>query len=63
MKKDLTEKEALGMTVNERLYVAGLIDDFDEAVSQNNKLSLKFILEKIYLSPENIQVIIEQSLK
>ena len=63
MKKDLTEKEALGMTVNERLYVAGLIDDFDEAVSQNNKLRLKFILEKIYLSPENIQVIIEQSLK
>ena len=60
MGNGLTEKEALGMTVNERLYHAGLIDDFDEALAQKNKLKLKSILKEIYLSPENIQDIIEQ---
>ncbi len=63
MKKDLSEKEVLGMTVNERLYLSGLINDFDEAVAQNDKSKLKSILEKIHLSQENIQIIIEQELK
>ncbi len=63
MKKDLSEKEASGMTVNERLYFVGLINDFDEAVSQKDKPKLKSILEKIYFSPENIQIMIEQLLK
>ena len=63
MKKELSEKEASGMTVNERLFAADLIDDFDDAVAQNDKPKLKSILEKIYLSPENIQTIIMQLLK
>ena len=63
MKKDFSEKEMSGMTVNERLFLSGLINEFDEAVAQKNKLKLKSILEKIYLSQENIQIIIEQKLK
>ena len=51
------------MTVNERLFHFGLIDDFDEAVAQNDKERLQSILEKIYLNPENIQVICEKYLK
>ncbi len=63
MKKNLSEKEASGMTVNERLYLADLMEDFDEALSENNKTKLKTILEKIYLPQEDIQFIIEQLLK
>ncbi len=63
MKKELTEKEALGMTVNERLYHAGLMNDFDKALAQKDKSRLKTILEKVYLSPEDIQFIFEQLLK
>lgn len=51
------------MTVNERLWHTGLLNDFDEAVSQKDEQRLKSILEKVYLSPENIQAIIEQELK
>lgn len=63
MKKDFNEKEMSGMTVNERLFLSGLLKDFDEAVEQKNELKLKSILEKIYLSQENIQIIIERELK
>ena len=63
MKTELSEKEVLGMTVNERLYLSGLMNDFDEAVAQNDELKLRSILEKIHLSQKNIQIIIEQELK
>lgn len=63
MEKEPTEREASGMTVNERLWRFGLIEDFDEAVAQKDEPRLKSILEKIYLTPENIQVIFEKYLK
>lgn len=50
------------MTVNERLYLSGLLDAFDKASAQGNKVELKTILEKVYLSPEAIEAIIEQEL-
>jgi len=62
MRKQLTKKEAPGMTVNERLYVSGLLDDFDKAVTQANKSELKSILEKVHLDSENIEIIIKQEL-
>jgi hypothetical protein len=60
MQKQLTEKEASGMTVNERLYLSGLLNDFDKAVRLGNKKELKSILEKVYLDSESIKIIIEQ---
>ncbi|HEX8638608.1 MAG TPA: hypothetical protein VF692_11135 [Pyrinomonadaceae bacterium] len=59
MRKQLTEKQASGMTVNERLYLSGLLDDFENAAKQRNKKELKSILEKVYLNSENIEAIIE----
>ncbi|MGI8544147.1 MAG: hypothetical protein ACR2MD_11825 [Aridibacter sp.] len=63
MEKDFNEKEMSRMTVNERLFLSGLINEFDEAVAQKDELKLKSILENIYLSQENIQIIVEQELK
>ena len=62
MRKQLTEKEASGMTVNERLYLSGLLKDFENAAKQGNKAELKSILEKVYLNPESIGAIIENEL-
>ena len=46
------------MTVNERLYLSGLLNAFDEAVEERNKEKAKGILEQVYLTPENIDAII-----
>ncbi len=50
------------MTVNERLWVANLMDDFDKAITERNEAEMKAILEKVYLSPENIEPIINKHL-
>ncbi|HKC62377.1 MAG TPA: hypothetical protein VKB86_02010 [Pyrinomonadaceae bacterium] len=63
MKKKLTEKEAGAMTVNERLFMAGLFDDFDKAIAERDIPKLESILRSVYLSPENIRAIIKQVLK
>ncbi len=63
VKNELTEKEAAGMTVNERLWVANLMNDFDKAIAERNEAEMKAILEKVYLSPENIEAIINKHLK
>lgn len=62
MSNELNKKEASGMTVNEGLYHAGLIDEFDEAVAQRNEAKIKSILEKIYFSPEDIKSMVKQLL-
>ena len=62
MRKQLTEKEVAGMTVNERLYLSGLLDDFEKAAKQGNKAELKSILEKVYLNYESIEAVIENEL-
>jgi hypothetical protein len=60
--KQLTEKEVLGMTVNERLYLSGLLNDFEKAAKQKNKVELKSILEKVHLNSESIKAVIENEL-
>ncbi|HZT42371.1 MAG TPA: hypothetical protein VFA07_09275 [Chthonomonadaceae bacterium] len=39
------------MTVNERLFVAGLIEAFDAAVRQRDKTKMVALLEQVALSP------------
>ncbi len=51
------------MTVNERLFHADLLDDFDKAVEEQDETKLKTILEKVFLSEENINVIVEKYIK
>ena len=57
--KKLTREAVAGMTVNERLYVAGLLDAFDEAVKRKDVDMLAEILSKVYLNQVSIDAIIE----
>jgi hypothetical protein len=41
------ENQYAGMTVNERLYVSGLIDDFDKAVSEKKRTKIILILKTV----------------
>jgi hypothetical protein len=63
VKKELTEKDAAGMTINERLYHADLIKDFEDSLSQRNKLKLESVLKKVFISKEDIAFVINQLLK
>jgi len=57
---NLTRSEAGGMTVNERLYVAGLFDAFYAAIEQKNGLELRRICKKVHLSEEDIEVLVRE---
>lgn len=48
-----------GMTVNERLYVSGLIDEFDSAVKMNEFEKVKNILSEVELDESSIEEIIK----
>jgi hypothetical protein len=48
----------LGMTVNERLFVSGLLKDFDKAVEQNDRSKIVEILKKVELKEVSIRDII-----
>jgi molecular chaperone GrpE (heat shock protein) len=49
-----------GMTVNERLYVSGLMDEFDAAVQKKDAEKVQAILEKVELTEESIKPILEK---
>jgi hypothetical protein len=49
-----------GMTVNERLYVSGLMGEFDEAVKKKNSEEVRAILEKVELTEASIKPILEK---
>ena len=46
-----------GMTVNERLFICGLIDEFDQALV-NNKAKAKRILELLSVDKPSIEKIV-----
>jgi iron uptake system EfeUOB component EfeO/EfeM len=48
-----------GMTVNERLYVSGLMDEFDDAVKKKDIEKVRAILEKVELTEDSIKPILE----
>lgn len=47
-----------GMTVNERLYVSGLIDEFYKAVEKKDIETVISILKKVELSNDQIKTIL-----
>jgi uncharacterized membrane protein YvbJ len=49
-----------GMTVNERLYVSGLMDEFDKAVKEKDTQKVKSILENIEINEESIKPILKE---
>ena len=54
------ENKYSGMTVNERLYVSGLMDEFDKAVEERDVERIRSILSNVELTEESIRPILEQ---
>ena len=52
---DLTEGEASGMTVNERLWVSGLMSAYEEAIDRKDVPEITDILKRIYLDEQSIE--------
>ncbi len=52
--------QSVGMTVNERLYVSGLMEEFDKAVAEKNVDKVISILKKVDLSDLSIYPILER---
>lgn len=50
-----------GMTVNERLYVSGLMDEFDNALKKKDAKRAREILEQVELTEDSIRPILEQA--
>ena len=48
----MSDRQYAGMTVNERLFEAGLLDDFDAAVKRGDKAAVVALLERVELIPE-----------
>jgi len=48
-----------GMTVNERLYLSGLWDEFEKAVKEKDVEKARKILEEVELTKPNIDPILE----
>lgn len=49
-----------GMTVNERLYVSGLLNEFEKAVKEKDVNRAILILEEVELTKPNIDPILEK---
>jgi hypothetical protein len=56
----MTGNKYAGMTVNERLYVSGFIDEYDKAVQKKDAQKVREILEKVELTEPNIEPILKQ---
>lgn len=53
------ENKYAGMTVNERLFVSGLMDEFDKAVEARDVDRIRSILRDVELTEESIGPILE----
>ena len=51
------------MTVNERLYLAGLMDAFEDAVAARDKDRLATILQEVYLDEKTVDAILEREIR
>lgn len=61
--KGLLTQSIHGMTVNERLFNLGLLEELDEAVAKHDEPRLRGVLFKCFLSDDNVEAIIKQQLK
>ncbi len=47
----MSEPDYRGMTVNERLFAAGLLDKFDQAMNQGDRAALEVMLGQVEVDP------------
>lgn len=48
----MQENKYSGMTVNERLYISGLMNEFDKAVREKNIEKIKSIFKEVELTDD-----------
>ncbi|MDJ0613749.1 MAG: hypothetical protein QNJ29_08720 [Rhizobiaceae bacterium] len=53
----------MGMTVNERLVVSGLLDTYEQAINRRDFAKVAEILEKVEIGEGNIKAIIDKAAK
>lgn len=56
----MSESDLSGMTVNERLFHCGLMEEFDRAKAAQDKIALRKILARIELPDYPIEDLSEQ---
>ena len=56
----VVSKKYAAMTVNERLYVSGLMDEFEGAVEERDLDRICAILRKVELAEDSLKPILEQ---
>jgi len=61
--KGLLTQSIHGMTVNERLFSLGLLEEFDKLLPSMTKPRLRAVLFKCFLDDDNVEAIIRQQLK
>jgi hypothetical protein len=49
-----------GMTVNERLWASGFMTEFEKAIKNKDVSKVRWILEKVELTKENIDPILKK---
>jgi len=59
---ELSRDESTGMTVNERLYAAGLLQAFDSAKARRDETELRRILASVFLTESDISAIVRRQL-
>jgi hypothetical protein len=59
---ELSRDESTGMTVNERLYAAGLLQAFDSATARRDETELRRILASVFLTESDISAIVRRQL-
>jgi molecular chaperone GrpE (heat shock protein) len=57
---DIMSKKYSGMTVNERLYASGKMDEFDRAIEEKNKEKVKAILMEVQVDEASINDILKE---
>jgi hypothetical protein len=58
LQTNFTSKEAAGLTVNERLWLSGQMQAFDDAIAETNEAEFRAICKSVFLDESNIKVLV-----
>ncbi len=61
-KSPRSPEAAAAMTVNERLFAAGLLDDFDDAAAARDRAGLRSLLAAVHVPDPDIEAIVRVAL-
>jgi len=55
LKVEFTSKDAAGLTVNERLWLSGQMEAFDNAIAETDEAEFRRICKSVFLDENNIR--------